>query len=131
MKWVFLISRILLGLIFTIFGATGFLYFVAGIELMPVPPPSPQMAQVFAGFMAMKYFLPLVKFIETIAGVFLLSNRFVDLALVLLAPIVVNILGIHLFVEPSGLPVGIIVVVLMVVQFYSRWNDFRPLLKTK
>lgn len=128
---IVLITRILLGLIFFIFGGNGLIMFTTGKSLMPMPPPPPEMATIMAGFMATNYLLILVKLLETIAGALLLANRYVNLALVLLAPIVVNILGIHLFAERSGLPMAIGVTVMLVIQIWSRWDDFRPLLKCK
>lgn len=102
-----LIARILLGLVFTVFGFMG----LAG---MVQPPPNlPEKLQAFnAGLMATGYFFPFLKLTETICGVLLLSGFFVPLALVVLAPIVLNILLVHLFLEPSGLPIALFVVVL-------------------
>lgn len=126
-----LITRILLGLIFLVFGANGLMMFTIGKGFMPMPPPPPEMAAVFAGFMATKYLLILVKLLETLAGLMLLTNRYVNLAIVFLGPIVINILGIHLFVEYSGLPMAIAVTVMFLVQLWSRWSDFKPLLNGK
>ncbi len=122
-------ARLILGLIFTIFGTNGVLMSLTGKGFIPMPPPAPEMMTVMGGIMAMKYLLPLVKIIEVIAGLFLLSNKFVNLALFLLAPIVVNILGIHLFVDLAGLPMAVFLCVLMALVFKQRWTDFKPILK--
>lgn len=126
-----LVSRILLGLIFVVFGGNGLIYFTTGKSLMPMPPPPPEMMTIMTGFMATKYLLILVKLIEVVAGFMLLANCYVTLANLLLAPIVVNIFCIHLFVEPSGLPIAIAVTVMLIIQFWGRWSDYRPLLKCK
>jgi uncharacterized membrane protein YphA (DoxX/SURF4 family) len=77
-------ARLLLGLIFTIFGLNGFLHFI------PTPPMSGP-AGAFGGAMfATGYLFQLLKGTEVIAGVLLLSNRFVPLALAVLAPVVIN-----------------------------------------
>ena len=68
-----LISRILLGLVFTIIGINGLLMFTLGKGFIPAPPPTGDMLIIFNGFMAMKYIMPLVKLLEVIAGVLLLS----------------------------------------------------------
>src|SRR5437899_10985925 len=78
-------ARIVLGLVFFVFGLNGFFHF------MPQQP-MPAAAGAFGGALAQAgYFFPLLKPTETLAGVALLSNRFVPLALTVLAPIVVNI----------------------------------------
>lgn len=131
MNKVALVARILLGLVFLVFGANGLLMFTTGNGFIPAPPPPPEMATIMAGFMATKYLLILVKLLEVIGGALLLSNCYVNLALMLLGPIVVNILGIHLFAEHSGLPVAIGVTVCYLVILHSRWSAFRPLLSRK
>src|SRR5882762_582358 len=78
-------ARILLGFIFLIFGLNGFLNF------LPQSGNIPEAALAFAGaLMKTGYMFPLIKGTEVIVGVLLLSNRFVPLALALVAPIVVN-----------------------------------------
>jgi DoxX len=125
---VVLVSRILLGLIFFVFGLNGLLMFTVGKGFIPMPPPPEHMMAIMGGFMATKYMMPLVKLLEVAAGLMLLTNLWVNLALVILAPIVVNIVGIHLFVELSGLPMALFIVALMAVLFKARWAAFRPLL---
>jgi putative oxidoreductase len=123
-----LASRILLGLVFFIFGINGLMMFTLGKGFIPAPPPSPEMGVIMGGFMATKYLMPLVKILEIIAGALLLSGMFMNLAIVLLAPIIVNILGIHFFVELSGAPIAIIILVLFAILIKSRWEYFKPLL---
>lgn len=113
-----LIARILLGLVFFVFGLMGLL------NLIPPPPPeqmSEQMRTFFAGIMAAKYFFPLLKGTEVVCGALLLSGYFVPLALVVLAPIVLNILGVHVFIDPKGLPIALVIVVLEAyLAFFAR-----------
>jgi uncharacterized membrane protein YphA (DoxX/SURF4 family) len=91
-------ARLFLGLVFTVFGLNFFLHF------LPVPPAPPR-AGAFAGALfASGYLFPMLKTIEIVAGLLLLVGRFVPLTLAVVAPIIVNILGFHLFLEPSGLP---------------------------
>ncbi len=125
-------SRLILGLLFFVFGLNGFLFFTMGKSFLPMPAEVPTiMITIMTGFIATGYLLPLVKLMEIIAGLMLLGNRFVNIALVLLGPIIVNILGIHLFADRSGLPVAIVCVVLFLIVLKSRWEDFRALLKMK
>ncbi len=129
MKKIVLISRILLGLSMLIFGANGLLMFTTGNGFIPAPPPSPEMMTIMTGFMATKYLMILVKILECIAGVLLLSGFFINAAVTLLGPIMVNIFCIHLFVERSGLPIAIVFCLIYGVILYDRWNDFKALLK--
>jgi putative oxidoreductase len=99
-----LIARILLGLIFFVFGLNGFLNFI------PVPPNLPEKLQAFTtGLMASGYFFPFLKGTEVACGLLLLIGAFVPLALVVLAPIILNILLVHAFLAPSGLPLALVI----------------------
>ena len=102
-------ARIILGLMFTIFGLNGLLLTFTGSGFIPMPPQPEVMVTIMTGFMATKYMMKLVFICQFLSGLFFLSGFFVNTALVLLGPILVNILGIHLFVEPSGLPIAILV----------------------
>jgi putative oxidoreductase len=128
---IVLASRILLGLIFLVFGLNGLLLFTVGTGFIPMPPPSEAMMPVFTGFAATKYLMPLVKILEVLAGLMLLSGLYVNLALVFLAPIIVNIVGIHVVLEPSGAPMSIFITILFLVLFKSRYQDFKALFSKK
>ncbi len=123
------ISRYLLGVMFTVFGANGVMMAFTGHGFIPMPPPPPQMMTIMTGFMATHYLLQLNAILQLLAGLIFLSGMFVNAGIVFLGPIVVNILCIHLFAEPSGLPMAIVVVILFVTLVASRWNDFRQLVK--
>lgn len=128
---VALAARLLLGLMFTVFGLNGVLLSFLGKGFIPMPPPEGVMATIMAGFMATGYILPLAFLCELLGGLALLSGLFVNVGIVLLGPVIVNILGIHLFAEPTGLPMAIVVVVLFVIAVKSRWQDFRALVRMK
>jgi len=77
------------------------------------------------------YFFPLLKGTEIVAGVLLLGNRFVPLALTLLAPVLVNIVAFHAFLAPVGLPIPI---VLAAGELYLAWSyrdAFAPMLRAR
>jgi putative oxidoreductase len=94
--------RILMGLVFVFAGVSFFL---------TTPPPLPEgaMADFFKGMMGTHYFFNLLKVTEIICGLLLLSGMFVPLALVVLAPIILNIFMVHLMMMPSGLPLALAV----------------------
>jgi uncharacterized membrane protein YphA (DoxX/SURF4 family) len=119
-----LIVRILMGLMFTVFGLNGFLNFI------PQPKtPMPEGAMAFStALMKTGYMMPLVMGTQLLAGVLLLLNVFVPLALALIAPIIVGIITFHLFLAPSTIAPGIVV---LVMELYLAWayrNSFRPML---
>ena len=122
------IARILLGLVFFVFGGTGLL------NLFPPPPDMPQALQTFMnGIMSTGYFFPVLKGTETLCGLMLLANIAPAIALVILAPITVQILLLHGFLTPGiqNLVVPILVLVLHLVAAKGYWSVYRPLFKAK
>jgi hypothetical protein len=118
-------ARILLGLVFFVFGLNGFLGFI------PQPPP-PERAGAFMGALAATgYMFPLIKGVEVIGGVMLLSNRFVPLALAILAPNIVNIVLFHTLLAPAGAPVAVFVLALELVAAWSYREAFAPMLRAR
>jgi putative oxidoreductase len=100
MKKVTLLARILMGLVF--FGS-GVAYFFT------TPPPlEGAMADFFKGMTATGYFFYLLKGTEIACGLMLLSGRLVPLALVILAPVILNIFLVHSFMAPQGVPLALI-----------------------
>jgi uncharacterized membrane protein YphA (DoxX/SURF4 family) len=118
-------ARIFLGSVFTVFGANFFLHAI------PQPPAPPQ-ADAFTGaLVASGYLFPLLSTSEVLAGLMLLRNRFVPLALAMLAPVVVNIVAFHLALAPGGLPVAVAV---LAAQLYLAWSHraaFTPMLRAR
>src|SRR3954471_15813355 len=102
MKKLPLVARILLGLVFFVFGLNGFFHF---IPMQPMPEP---VMNWFSAMMATKYFMPLVAGTQTLCGLLLLVGMYVPLALVALAPVLINILMFHIFVERSGLGMAVV-----------------------
>lgn len=118
-------ARILMGVGFLIPGLNGFFHF------MPMPP-APEAAMNFAGALAATgYMFPLVKSLEIAAGIALLSGRFVPLALLVLAPIMVNILAFHAALAPAGLGMPLVLFALGLYLAWSYRDAFRPVLRAK
>ena len=119
------IARYVLGAGFFVFGLNFFLHFLP-------QPPAPPAAMSFAGALfATGYMFPLIKTIEVIAGLSLLANRYVTLALALLAPLLVNIVLFHAFLAPAGLALPI---VLLVAELYLAWSyreAYAPMLQAR
>jgi putative oxidoreductase len=119
-------ARLILGLVFTVFGLNFFLNF------LPTPPPASPEAATFAGALfASGYLFPLLKATEVVAGLLLLSGLFVPLTLAVLAPIVINIVGFHLFLAPAGIGLALVV---LAAEVYLAWTyraAFAPMLKMR
>ena len=123
MKYVSIISRILLGLVFVIFGLNGFLNFIQ-------PPPMEGAAAEFMTAIYGSGYLHVVKVIEIIGGLLLLSGRFTPAGLFLLGPVVVNILLFHAFLDPQGLPVAIVITLLEAFLVVQNWDHFSAIFTT-
>ena len=108
MKVAGLIARLLLGLIFAVFGLNGFLHFI------PIPPPTGTAGQFFGAIFVSHYWVVIFA-LQLIGGALLLINRYVPLALVLLGPVIVNIFFFHALMAPAGLPMAILVVILWAI----------------
>jgi|HubBroStandDraft_2_1064218.scaffolds.fasta_scaffold114696_3 uncharacterized membrane protein YphA (DoxX/SURF4 family) len=118
-------ARLLLGLVFLVFGLNGFLQF------LPTPP-APEKAMVFLGALAgTGYMFLLIKSVEVIAGALLLSNRFVPLALAIVAPNVVNIVLFHAVLAPGGLPVALFVLALELFAAWGYREAYAPMLHAR
>jgi uncharacterized membrane protein YphA (DoxX/SURF4 family) len=114
-------ARILLGLIFFVFGS---MYFF--MKMPPVDITTP-MGKFSQGLLASGYFMPFLKGTETLMGLLLLLNRFTPVALLVLAPIILNILLFHSFLEPSGLPIALLNVALALFLAWAHWDKYKGL----
>jgi hypothetical protein len=85
----------------------------------------------FGGMAKTGYMLPLLFGTQALVGVLLLVNRFVPLALAVIAPVIVNILAFHLFLAPSGIPVAVVVLLLELFLVWSYRQRFRPMLSCR
>jgi putative oxidoreductase len=110
MKIATLIARILLGLLFAVFGLNGFLHFI------PMQPPS-GLAGQYMGALFVSHYLTVVFLLELVGGLLLLANRFVPLALLLLGPVIVNIVLFHSLFGVPGLGMALFAVVLWLAVF--------------
>lgn len=117
MKIAATIARYLMALIFLVFGANKFFNFI------PAPPTTGVIAQFSEVMISTKY-MWLVGLFEVGGGVLLLANRFVPLALALLAPVIVNILFVNVAMAPQGLPSGIAVTVFWILVFLRVRSSF-------
>jgi putative oxidoreductase len=121
MRVAVIIARVLLGLLFFVFGLNGFLHF------MPNPPPTPAAGAFFGALIATHYMFFLIFGTQVLGGALLLIGVAVPFALVLLAPVVVNILFFHIFLSPVLLPMAIVVAALEAFLAWYHRAAFAPL----
>lgn len=123
MKIATIIARSLLGLLFLVMGLNIFLNFI------PMPPPPEGPARNFMMALFMSHYFWVVGALEVAGGALLLTGRFAPLGLTLLGPVIVNIICFHLFMEPSGLPMAIIVAGLGLFLLRRHREHFAGLVK--
>jgi len=124
MKYIFVIARVLLGLVFTVFGLTAFLHFFPN-------PPVPGLAGQFMGALLGSHYYVISFGTELIGGVLLLSNRYVPLALTMLGPVIVNILSFHMFLNSENMAPALVVTVLGFLVFAQVRSSFAGLFMAK
>lgn len=117
MKIAVLVARILLGLVFVVFGLNPFLKFIP----MQMPPGT---AGQFLSVLIVSHFVYVVGAVQVMGGALLLVNRYVPLALTILGPVVVCILAYHSLMDLRGLPLAIIAAVLWFVLFFRYRQNF-------
>jgi putative oxidoreductase len=123
MKYLTTAARILLGLMFTVFGLNGFLHFI------PLPPPASPLALQYMTVLATSSYFAVVFLLQLVGGLLLLANRFTALALAILAPILVNVLLYHGLMEPSGIGLGLFATLLWTVVFWRERAAFAGLFR--
>ena len=124
MRTASVIARCLAGVIFLVMGLNGFLNFI------PFPPPGGIAAQ-FMGALYVSHYLWVIFAFQLVAGLLLLVNRYVPLAVAMLAPVLVNILVFHALMAPSGLPLALFVAVLWTVIFVDVRAAFSGLFQSR
>jgi len=106
MKYVIIIARVLLGLVFAVFGSNAFLHFI------PMPPMQGP-AGAFIGALVSSGLIYAIAALQVVGGLLLIiGGRFVPLGLTLLGPVIVNIVLYHIFLDPSGLPMACVISIL-------------------
>jgi uncharacterized membrane protein YphA (DoxX/SURF4 family) len=125
MKIAYTVVRVLVGLLF-IFSSLSFL-----LKLVVPPEQTGNMKIFMDGMVASGYLFQAIKIVELVCGLAFVSGFFVPLASVVISPIIINILLVHIFLDTSGLPVGIILTISNIFFGYYHKELFIPLLKPK
>ncbi|MFL6389793.1 MAG: hypothetical protein ACJ71U_20130 [Terriglobales bacterium] len=125
MRITALIARILLGLIFFVFGLNGFLHFI------PMGPMPTGLSGQYITVLMQSHYIYFVAAVQVVGGALLLIGRYVPLGLTLLGPVIVNILLYHLLMDLKGIPMAIIVTILWAIVFYRNRQYFSGLFAQK
>src|SRR6266481_8899978 len=123
MRVATIIARVLLGLMFVVFGSNVFLLFI------PMPPQKPSLATDFSKALMESHYVYVVGLLQVIGGLLLLIGRYVPLGLTLLGPVIVNILLFHVFLDPSGLPMALVASALALFLLWRYRANFAGLVK--
>jgi hypothetical protein len=122
MKIAALIARILLGLVFLVFGLNGFHPF------LPMGPMPTGLALQYVTALMQSHLFYVIAACQALGGLLLLVNRYVPLALTILGPVIVNILSYHIFLHPKDFALPLVVTVLWLILAYYHRQAFAGIL---
>lgn len=115
------ILKWLLGLSLIVFGANKFFKFIE-------PPAfSAAAADFMTSLDATGYVLYIVGGLEIFVGLLLLLNKWVPFALLILAPVTVNIVLFHIFLDLPQIGLALFVAGLNIILIYKYWKAYTPL----
>ncbi|MEP6698340.1 MAG: hypothetical protein ABJB09_01285 [Verrucomicrobiota bacterium] len=118
MKYAIIIARVLLGLVFAVFGSNAFFHFI------PMPPMQGQ-AGAFIGALVSSGYIYVIALLQVVGGLCLLvGSRFTAPGLMLLGPVIVNIVLYHIFLDQTANPVAIVVVILSLFLLWVYRHKF-------
>ena len=115
-----MVLRIVLALVLLIFGANKFFNF------MPMELPAPAV-DFFGAMIETGYLITLIGVTEIVVGLRLLLKKWEPFALVVLAPISVNIILFHEFLAPAAIGPAALVTILNILLIYANWDKFKTL----
>jgi putative oxidoreductase len=125
MKFAVIGARVLLGLIFVVFGLHGFFQF----SFIPAPEMNEAAGSFMGALVGTGYFMIAVKLVELVSGLMILTGRFLPLGLILLAPVSVSILLFHTFLDQAGLGMAIFLVAMQLFLAWSYRDSFSGVLQ--
>lgn len=117
MKYAIIIVRLLLGLVFVVFGSNAFLHFI------PMPPMQGQAGAFIGALITSGYIYP-IAILQVVGGLLLLIGCFVPLGLTLLGPVIANIMLYHIFLDQNGLPMACVISVLALFLLWAHRDRF-------
>jgi uncharacterized membrane protein YphA (DoxX/SURF4 family) len=122
---LFTVTRLGFGILFVIFGLNGFLNFI------PMPTPSPQAADFLGALFQTGFIFPVIKSIEILVGISMLTNRYTTLSLVVIAPILTVITLHNFLLDPSGIPLTLLIMGMYGTLIYNHRANYQQLIQAK
>ena len=129
MKIAMIIVRTLMGLLFLFASISFFLMYY--LKLFPMPEMQGTVKTFNEGLGSVGYFFPLLKITELLCGIAFVTGRFVPLATIVIAPVIVNIFMFHAFIDWTGLPVAIFLVLANAFVAYYYRDAYAGILRAK
>ena len=115
---------ILYGLMFINSGLNKF------FNYLPMPKDMPEkMIKFMAAFMEIGWLLPLIAVAEIVGGILFIIPKFRALGAVIISPVLVGILLTHIFIEPSGLPIALILLAIHLWVIIENREKYLPMIK--
>jgi putative oxidoreductase len=105
LRIVIVVIAVLLGLGYAVSGAEGLYFLRTGTQLF-TPPLTVPAAEFEAALAASGFMWPLIRWVEVLGGLLLLTWRFAPLGAAMLFPVSIGIFWFHLALNPQGVPVG-------------------------
>lgn len=122
---VMILTRISFGALFLIFGLNGFFQFI------PMPEPTPAAGDFLGALFRTGFIFPVIKVIEILVGIAMIANRFTSLALVLIAPILTVITLHNFLLDPQGIPLTVVILVMFAFLTCEHRENFKQLVALK
>jgi putative oxidoreductase len=116
------VSRFVLGALLLLFGLNKFFHF------LPMPPMEGAAGDFMGALVATGYMFTFIAIIEVVVGILLVLNRYVPLAIVLLAPVSLNIILFHLFLDPASMAAGALVTLLNIYLLFAHKAKYKSML---
>lgn len=123
-KKILFVLSLLFGLMFINAGLNKFFNYLKPPDDMPESVKTAMMA-----FMQISWLMPLIGTFEIIGGLLFITNRFRPLAALILFPILVGILLTHIVIDPSGLPMAIVLFAIEIWVIVENREKYLPLVR--
>ena len=117
------VVRVSLGTTLVVFGANMIFHFIP----MDLPDINSRAGKFMNSLSATGYIFPVVGVLEVLIGILLILKKWVAFALTILAPISINILLFHLFLDIPGLSIALAIVVFNTILILKHWPQYKPL----